>query len=49
MHQKKYKGFSITYFPMEQQWMVFSSNNEIMSGFMDSCSSCEQYIDNKLV
>lgn len=36
MKQTKYKGYYITYFPMEEKWKIFSHNHTIMSNFLHS-------------
>ena len=41
----KYRGYTITWFPMEEQYMVFK-DSKIKSGFLMSVTDAEIVIDN---
>jgi len=46
MKQTRYKGYYITWFPMEGKWMIFDDNHQPKSGFIHSEQFCKLIIDN---
>ena len=46
MKNKHYKKYHITFFPLEEKWMIFKNVTEIISPFLDTENECKQFIDN---